>query len=368
MATPAPQSAAPRTAPPGGLDPDVKIPKAVRDAAKRADDLIKAQNGNEPPATADAPPSQGNDLIVISDAPIDPPAAPPPAPQAQPPATPPAPQPAVPAEPTGDTVSRADYLAMKGRFEKANANNVRMAEEVNNLRTLVTQLSTAQQAAPSPANLPPEQRAASLLSEQEIADYGPDFLEVVGKKAQEVAGVKIAELEAKIEALTKGVQTTAQMSAQSAREQLISKMDSELPEWRTQNSQPEFLDWLRLPDLYSGAIRADLLKQAFDQNNAARVLAFFKGFLSEEAATTPAMPTPLPAITPNEKVPLENFAAPGRAKSAAATPPAEKPIITRAQVTQFYLDVAAGKYRGREEEKNRLEAMIFSATNEGRLR
>lgn len=363
MATPAPATPAPRNAPPGGIDPEVKVPKAVRDAALRSQKLFEEQNAppvdpNAPPAAA---PPAANDTIIISDTPIDPPAAPPATPPAQPE------PPAAPAAslPAGDTVSRADYLAMKGRFDKANANNVRLSEEVTNLRQLVTQLSAQPPAAAPPAD--PALNPTSLLTPQEIADYGPDFLDVVGKKAREIAGSEIAKLNAKIDELSRGVQATAQVTQQSAREQMFAKMDRDLPTWREQNSNEDFLAWLQLPDAYSGAIRGELLGAAYAQNNADRVLAFFKGFLTEEAATTPAIPTP-PAAPAAQKVPLETFAAPGRAKSAAATPPAEKPIISRAQVSQFYLDVAAGKYRGREDEKNRLEAMIFSANAEGRLR
>ena len=76
---------------------------------------------------------------------------------------------------------------------------------------------------------------------------------------------------------------------------------------------------------------------------------------------------PAPAQPPAGKVPLEAFAAPGRAKTAAATAPAEKPIITRAQIATFYADKAAGKYRGKEAEADRLERMIFEAQRDGRI-
>lgn len=359
MATPqTPPPSQPRLAPADGLDPDVKMPKAIRAAAERAHKLYEENKDGAPagdPPAGDPPAGDPKGTITISDAP--PPATPP---AGDPPAAVPPAEIIPPVQGGGDTVSRADFLAMKGRFEKANANNLRLSDEIANLRNLVTQLSVAAPPAPPPAELTPQ----SLLTPQEIADYGPEFIDLVGRKAREVAGAEVAQLKAQIEQLTRGVQASAAQSHQSARETLFATLDRELPEWRTQNTQPEFLDWLGLPDMFSGAIRGDLLKTAFEQNNAPRVLAFFKGFLTEEAATTPATPTP--PVPPN-KVPLETFAAPGRAKSAAAAAPAEKPIITRAQVTQFYLDAAAGKYRGREALKAQLEAEIFAATNEGRL-
>ena len=76
-----------------------------------------------------------------------------------------------------------------------------------------------------------------------------------------------------------------------------------------------------------------------------------------------------PAPTPKGRVPLEKFAAPGGAKTVAAQgAPAEKPIISPTQIAQFYSDVRAGRYVGRDSEKDRAEKMIFDAQREGRVR
>jgi hypothetical protein len=109
-----------------------------------------------------------------------------------------------------------------------------------------------------------------------------------------------------------------------------------------------------------------MMRKAFEANDANRVLHFFKAYLSDEAATAPASIQP----TPKGKVPLEELAAPGRAKApaASATPgEKEKPTITRAQISQFYLNVQKGVYKGNAAEKDRLEKMIFEAEQEGRV-
>jgi hypothetical protein len=116
------------------------------------------------------------------------------------------------------------------------------------------------------------------------------------------------------------------------------------------------------------------LNAAFQRNDAQRVAAFFKGFISDEAATNPAGLQPANSVTSvgnttqPPKVSLEQFAAPGRAKTAAASAPAEKPVISRADISKFYADVQAGRYRGREQEKERFEALIFEASRDGRIR
>jgi hypothetical protein len=112
-----------------------------------------------------------------------------------------------------------------------------------------------------------------------------------------------------------------------------------------------------------------MLKEAYGRNDSARVANFFKGFLSEEAAVAPADGDRgrSDQIAP-AKMSLEEFAAPGRAKTAAASAPAEKPTFTRDQIAQFYRDSATGKYRGKETEMNRIERQIFDAERDGRIR
>jgi hypothetical protein len=159
---------------------------------------------------------------------------------------------------------------------------------------------------------------------------------------------------------------------QNAREQLFENMDEAIPNWREVNASREFVEWLNLPDAYTGAIRQEILNNAFEQNNFPRVSAFFKGFLAELAATVaPQSGEPENKGTVVPKLALETIVAPGRAKSAAATPPlapSEKPFITNSQIAKFYTDVSAGRYKGREAAAKEFEASIFQAVNEGRVR
>jgi hypothetical protein len=64
---------------------------------------------------------------------------------------------------------------------------------------------------------------------------------------------------------------------------------------------------------------------------------------------------------------LEDFAAPGRARSAPQTTPPEKPFYSQASIAKFYADKLAGKFRGREAEVAQVEADIFQAQHEGRI-
>jgi len=118
-----------------------------------------------------------------------------------------------------------------------------------------------------------------------------------------------------------------------------------------------------------------MLNTAFKAADAPRVVAFFRGFLAEEAATghapAPANVQPPPAPrTP--AVDLAALAAPGRAQPATGnqlpgTPPA-KPVYTHAQIAAFYDAVRRGHYEGRNDERQALEADLIAAGREGRVR
>ena len=152
---------------------------------------------------------------------------------------------------------------------------------------------------------------------------------------------------------------------------MFSEMDRVLPVWRQMNDDDNFLNWLALPDRYSGAIRHRLLKEARDQLDTARVLSFFQGFLAEEAALSPAKAeqivpaAPAPPAPRRETIPLESLAAPGRAKSTAASPPVEKPYITRDQLTKYFAAKRQGKYT--PEEAQQFDKLIFEAQRDGRI-
>lgn len=342
-------------------DPNVKLPAAVRAAAARSAEIIESlQNGQ---VTAESnEPAQGEVAQTAPEAPAEPPMTAEPAPEDKP--EPKARKPKGEA-PTDDDSWERRYSAMKGRFDRSQDQIKDLSEQIQNLQNVIATLQ-----AQAPSQPLPEIKAEKLITDDEVRDYGEEFLKVVGKKAKEELSPVIKAYEAKIAEMEKRLQGVNQVVAQDSHSKLLETLDSKLPTWRDLNTNEGFLDWLRLPDPFSGVIRHDMLKAAYAAGNASRVLAFFNGFLAEEAAVAPADRDPDALTTQTvAKVPLSKLAAPGRAKSAAGNAaPAEKPIFTRAQIASFYADVAAGKYRGKDQDKSKLEGMIFDAQREGRIR
>jgi hypothetical protein len=316
---------------PPPIDPNVKVPEAIRRQAEAAQEAFNAAN-NIPPAepTATAAPLAPADVTPAGNAEVS---------------------------------WEHKYNSMKGRFD-ASQNNIRsMSDQIATMSARMAQLEAA-----PPAQLSPDLNPASLLSAEEVGEYGAEFLTVVGKKALEQLTPEMAKMKRELDGLKAQLGGNAEAAKVTARHNMEVSLDEKCSSWRELNFMPEFHSWLKLQDPFSGAIRHELLTAAYERNDTPRVLAFFNGFLAQEAALAPAT-TGAPAPADDGKIPLDTFAAPGRAKTAAASgAPVEKPTFTTAQISQFYADSSRGKFRGKEAEYNRIEAQIFEAQREGRVR
>lgn len=359
---------APR-APLAPVDAAVKIPDAVRRAAEIADNYYKKP---DPPVDGQAaPPVDPN--APTHPSPVTPPVGaaagtePPVAPVAPPadgqvtaPVTPPTP----PAAPEGGDNWEHKFKSQQGRIAALNQQNRQMQDQLVQMSDqLIAAMKKIEAATAAP---PPRQKLVTAEDEQ---TYGSDFIDVARRAAKE-------ELNPEVSALTTQVQELKQTIQKSSRDQLYQTLDSYVPDWKEINRHPVFFRWLALRDPISGAIRKQLLDGAFQAADAARVVAIFQGFLAEDAASRPAAPAapppPAAGVQPPARVPaveLAALAAPGRARSAPASGAAvEKPIYSHAQIAQFYRDSAAGAFAGREAEKAAIEADIFAAQREGRVR
>lgn len=339
------------------VDESVKVPAAVRAAAERAAKFYEAPA--EPAEAKEEPAANGNEEAKSEEAPAEPKAE---ATEASPP-----PAQEAPFNPEGNDKPidwERRFHAMKGRYDRAEQQTRQLSEQIQSLQNIVATLEATRTRTSSE----PSEQVEKLITPEEENDYGQDFLKVVGKKAKEELLPVISKYEAKIAELEERLAGVNGYVAQDARGRMLSVLDDKLPNWREVNRDENFVNWLQLPDLYSGDIRHNLLKAAYERNDATRVLAFFNGFLAEEAAMSPAEARQEETRAPAPVLDPKSLAAPGRAKSAAAQAPAEKPIFTRAQITKFYADAAAGKFKGRDADRDRLERQIFEAERDGRIR
>ena len=364
------------------VDPDVQIPAAVRAAAAAADamqkevypDVSVPPDPNAPPqlqtpreqeqqlrlVEADAPKKLPGEVTVTTEK-FVPPATP--SHQEQP--KPKQPVTNAEARDNNDESWREKYEAQLGRVRLLTGQNKELGDRIGTLETL---METMQPQKPVPRDSVPE---AKLISSQEEEDFGPEMIDVMRRAAKEVATPLLAE----IEQLRSQVGSTTAAVTRTTRQSMLNAMAEAMPDWKEINVAPEFHAWLALPDAFSGVTRKTLLQTAYDKNETSRVLAFFRSFISELAATTPAeaTQTSVPTVeAPQRAKPsrptLQDLAAPGRARTSASTQlPAEKPIIRTSDINALYAAKRQGLYDGREEEFRGYERELELAQREGRI-
>lgn len=347
-------------------------PSAVRKAAKKADELHKEIYGDPEADTnegkeAEAPGSDGGEGGDIQ--PVETQAQPeptgdtsePPAPEGEGTVTEVAPPPTP--EPTPAEDWEQKYKALQGKY---NAEVPRMAAEMRDLKNQMQQLMAAPQPKEEPKQEAPKK---DVVSEQDLVDYGEDLVDFIRRVAKAEAASATEGLTPKIQEIQGQVRQSSQRQATNS---VYSKLDHDVQDWREINKSPEFLDWLATRDPYAGDFRKNLLAQAFENGDADRVVAFFKGYKAERQAVTPA-PTsaPAPAAEParQPQVSLEQLAGPagGPTNGSVNTQPEQAPNWTRGQIASFYHDVNAGVYAKDPDRKAQIEASIAAALREGRI-
>lgn len=350
--------------PANGVDPNTTLPASVQAVIARG---AAAHTATYAPPAGDpgAPPT------VQSPANGQPPVGAPPAPEDLP---------DVNADGTPNWENR--FKALKGRYD---ADTRRWGETQQQYDQRMRELTTererlSRQPLPGEGNDEPP----VLITDKEKADYGEDLIDIIKRAAVEQILPMLKPIATEVGQMRARVETTESETGRQFLQRMHGSMDSMVPGWQELNKDPNFIAWTKRNDVFSGLNRQELLQKAWYAGDSNRVAAFFAGYLAEEAATDPAAfaarqqayggangghAPPGPAsLAPQApaRVTLEQLAAPGRAR-AAATAPAGKPVWTAEGISSFYMDVAAGKFRGRDAERAATEADLMAAQREGRI-
>ncbi len=216
----------------------------------------------------------------------------------------------------------------------------------------------------------------SDFTPEEIADYGEDLLDVIGRKAREIVESEylpqMNSMTTEMNSLKTQVGETGQKVAKQETNEVFAQLDATVEHWRKINVDPEFHVWLDQVDAFSGATRKNLMLNAFNRKNAHQVKAFFDKYNEENATFTPdptAGPSGQGGTQTTATLDLNDYIAPGQPKSGGDVgAPKDKRIWSNIEIGSFYSDVQKGRYKSRPDDKARIEADIISATREGRIR
>lgn len=238
------------------------------------------------------------------------------------------------------------YLSLQGKY---NAEVPRLHSTVRELEAKVSDLTARLEKANH------ENEDFEQLRELESV-FGEEDPQV--KVAQELQK-RINELEARLRTLDKNFSDASEIVAATAEDRFFAALDRMNPQWEKINNDPNLLIWLQEFDPLLGATRKAVFDEAARRLDAQRVNAFFNEF---------AKLTAKPELKANSR--------PSDKLSAQVTPSvAGGPTSahgygntwTREAIDAFFKDVARGRYRGRDEERERIQREIIAASAKGHV-
>jgi hypothetical protein len=255
------------------------------------------------------------------------------------------------------------YKTLQGMYNaevpRMKAENRELQSRVSNMEQLLSTMSAPQEM-PAVASQP-------LITDKDVEEYG-DSIGVMRRAAQEevaAANARVASLEQTVRQLQASVvpqvNQITQRQAQTSEQSFWAELSSRVPQWNEINGNEDFQSWLLEIDPLTGISRQVYLEDAQNNLDASRVAQFFNSWPG--ANSVPVAQTNRKASS-NE---LEKQVAPGRGRSASSAVPSEGQTYSPADIEQFFANVRKGKYKGREEERGRIERDIFAAQREGRI-
>lgn len=257
------------------------------------------------------------------------------------------------------------YRVLQGKYNAEvpvlQRQNRELEQRLDQMERLLTDMRPAEGAAAPTGN--------QLVSEEEIADYGPEFMDMVGRMARQVNADEMARLNQTIDQLKGQLNSVGGKVQKTEQETIYSQLDKNVENWRDINRNPQFLEWLATRDPFSGLVRRDMLQEAFSRADAPRVIAFFNGFLREHAVVTEGGRSG-PGKKSDTGNGLDKLVAPGRPRSGPSSQAGardEKRTWTEAEITQFFAEKRKGAFKGQEKLAQQLEDDIFAAQREGRI-
>lgn len=243
--------------------------------------------------------------------------------------------------------------------------NREMSQRVQQMEQLLASLSAQQ----TTAQYQSQPVVDTLVTDKDVEEYG-ESLDVMRKVSREEL-VPVAQRLAQIEQVLRQMQTSvvpqvqavAHRQQMSAEQQFWADLSVAVPSFRQVNDNPDFQSWLLQADPLTGITRQTYLDDAQRSLDAGRVANFFRAWLESTGQAAVAQSTGSAAGSE-----LEKQVSPGRSRSTGTPATAKQGKTYSPQdIQKFFNDVRQGKYKGREQERDRIERDIFAAQRENRI-
>ena len=263
------------------------------------------------------------------------------------------PKPAPVEPPVAEEKWEQKYKTLKGMYD---AEVPRLHAELRDLKATVESLRKATETKPAEPAKPttPEK----LVTDEDVAAFGQDLIEVQRKVAREVAQEfrkDIEDLRAENATLREQLTKTGTQVSEATFEQRLHRL---VPDFDAVNTDPKWIEWLNEVDPLIRGPRKMVAQDAFNRGDAEAVADYVKLF---RQATAPVEPTP--QVTEE----LERQIQPSRSASSTQNASPKGKMYTTADITKMFNKVATLGNQGKLDEARKLEAEIDAAYMEGRV-
>lgn len=327
------------------------LPEQVKEAGRKADELIKQQQEGK---TADdpekgpgpAPHADDDDARKASDAAGS----------------------ATPPNRSEEEDWKTRYQVLEGKYRsEVPALQRRIREiETRHADLLAEHSALQREVIGKKGDAAAPKNAAAALDPERFADYGEEFQELVRQFQTQAGELQAARDE--LAALKGQVGDVSSRQDSTADQAFETRLDQALPEWRAWNADARWLRWLEQEEPASGLVRQVILDHAGKQRDVGRIVKLFR-LWHESLGETPPRDEDKgkgKAATPDPKKGLEELIAPGGGRGGEA--PQGKPTYTTKDIREFYQRKSRGDFAGKEAEATAMEQDILLASREGRIR
>lgn len=309
----------------------MSLPRAVLEAEKRADEILKQLNQAENPQ-----PQEGEVPATNQDSPVE--QAPRDAALAEPVINQTPPE----APPAEENPWEQRYKSLRGKYD---AEVPRLAATNKELTARLQSIEKEIESLRSLKDTPKQ----SLIKPEEVQEFGEPLVDLIRRAAKE----ELSEKEQEILSLKSRLERFEATTTKNAEIDFYSRLGQSAPGWEEINRNEDFLKWLAEYDELTGLQRQDSLDDAVRNNDASRAARFFNKWteISKKQAATATRS-------------LESQVVP--TTSTVNTPPAGKKIWNRAEIQDFYSKARSGQIS--DNDMVAIEADIHAAQLEGRIR
>lgn len=267
------------------------------------------------------------------------------------------------AEPPADTAPKPENWEHKYRTLQGLFNAESRAWQAEK-KTFEARIQALDNAAKAPAPQPqPAATKQSRVTDKDLDTYGPELLDVIGRKAAEMAdeivAQRLAELRPALEETRERVTTVAGQVYKNAQDRFYGELTQAVPDWQAVNTDQRWLDWLGETDPLSGVPRQVYLDNASQKLEYERVARLFQTFKDHAGLNKPAAPAPAkPTLSPS----------PRTVGSATAPTPREPDTrVSRSEISAHYRRSSTDQSYRTSKDHDAMEQRIATAMATGAI-